>query len=423
MKVLIIGGGGREHALAWKIAQSDDVTEIFCAPGNAGTEAVATNVAISADDIDSLLKFAKEKNIDLTVVGPEAPLAEGIVDVFSEAGLLTFGPSKNAARLEGSKAFMKDILIKAGVPTARYEVHTNKEKAISALDRFDESVVIKADGLAAGKGVIVATSKDEAKAAITSMLDDKKFGEAGATVVIEETLVGEEASILAFCDGQRVLMMPASQDHKRIGEKDTGPNTGGMGAYSPAPVVTDEIADWIEKEVMQKTVDTMKAEGAPYSGVLYAGLMITDDGPKVLEFNCRFGDPECQPIMARMKSDIVPVLKACAKGDLSGVTIDWSDSAAVCVVMAAAGYPGPYEKGKLIEGIADADAIKNVNVFHAGTTRDEEGVKTAGGRVLGVTATAPTVKTAIMEAYEGVYKIKWEGAYYRYDIGKKALNR
>ncbi|VAX20644.1 Phosphoribosylamine--glycine ligase [hydrothermal vent metagenome] len=423
MKILVIGGGGREHALAWKIAQSELCEKLYIAPGNAGTATVGENVDINADDINGLLKFARENKIDLTVVGPEMPLTLGIVDTFSDAGLLAFGPNKNAAELEGSKAFMKNVLSDANIPTARYELHTNKDEALKALGNFGERVVIKADGLAAGKGVIVATSRKEAEDAIEQMMEQKAFGTAGETIIMEETLDGEEASILAFCDGKNLIMMPSSQDHKRIGDGDTGPNTGGMGAYSPAPVITPELEEWIEKNVMRKTLTALTAAGSPYKGILYAGLMITKNGPKVLEFNCRFGDPECQPVLSRMKSDIVPVLKACAEGNISGVNVEWLDDAAVCVVMAAGGYPASYEKGKTIHGLKEAGELGNVTVFHAGTKPLGDEVVTSGGRVLGITATGDTVPEAIDTAYRAVAKIKWDGAYYRKDIGLKAAHR
>lgn len=426
MKILVVGSGGREHALVWKISQSPLVEGVYVAPGNAGTARMkkVENVTIGADEIGLLAQFAEEKEVDLTVVGPEAPLADGIVDAFLRDELLIFGPSKAAARLEGSKVFMKEVLTKAGVPTAKYEVHTDRDEAVAALERFGETVVVKADGLAAGKGVVVASNRDEAVAAIEMMLVDNKFGDAGATIILEETLPGEEASILAFCDGKNVVMMPSSQDHKRIGDGDTGPNTGGMGAYSPAPVVTPEMADWIEENVMKKTVATLAEMGAPYKGILYGGLMIGPDGPKVLEFNVRFGDPECQPIMKRMDSDIVPILMACAEGNLEGVKVDWSDEAAVCVVMAAGGYPGSYEKGKVITDIDDADELPGVTVFHAGTLPNAIGqIATSGGRVLGVTATGADVKEAIDRAYAGVATIKFDGEQHRSDIGAKALGR
>ncbi|MBI5815991.1 MAG: phosphoribosylamine--glycine ligase [Nitrospinae bacterium] len=424
LNILILGSGGREHALAWKIAQSPLVSKIYCAPGNPGTESCAQNIPIAADDVPALLKFAKENNIHLTVPGPEAPLVRGVVNTFIAEGLLIAGPTKEAAMLEGSKIFMKEIVAKSGAPTARYEVHTDRDEAIAALEKFGERVVIKADGLAAGKGVVVASSRDEAVEAIDSMLVERVFGDAGAKIILEETLDGEEASILAFCDGERVIMIPSCQDHKRVGDDDTGPNTGGMGAYSPAPVITPQLEKWIEENVMIKVLRTMAESGVPYKGILYGGLMITKDGPKVLEFNCRFGDPECQPIMARMDSDIVPVLMAMAKGDLRGVEVRWSPKAAVCVVMAAGGYPGSYEKGKVIQGLEAAGDIPGIVVFQAGTSRNASGeVVTSGGRVLGITATGGTVKDAIDTAYNGVGQINFPGAHYRKDIGRRAIIR
>lgn len=424
LDVLIIGSGGREHALAWKIRQSPLVNKIFIAPGNAGTNDVAENVAIAVDDVGSLLDFAKEKKIGLTVVGPEAALAKGVVDAFENSGQLIAGPRKNAALIEGSKVFMKKILDKAGIPTARYEVHTERDSAVAALSRFGERVVVKADGLAAGKGVVVASSREEAIDAIERMLVKREFGESGAKIILEETLDGEEASILAFCDGRNVIMMPSSQDHKRVGDNDTGPNTGGMGAYSPAPVVTAEMERWIEKNIMKTALKAMSAEERPYKGVLYAGLMITEDGPKVLEFNARFGDPECQPLLMRMKSDIVPVLMGIAKGDISHIRVEWSDEPAVCVVMASGGYPGDFPKGKPISGLGTAGAMDGVAVFHAGTSKSPTGqVVTSGGRVLGVTARGATVASAIELAYKAVSNISFDGAHYRKDIGRRALGR
>jgi len=424
INILVIGGGGREHALAWKIAQSPLVNKLYCALGNVGTESVAVNLPIAADDVNGLLAFAKQNSIGLTVVGPEAALAKGVVDAFESAGLLIAGPSKNAALIEGSKVFMKEILTKANIPTARYEVHTQKEAALSALARFGERVVIKADGLAAGKGVIVAGSRAEAVDAIERMLVGREFGEAGAKIILEETLDGEEASILAFCDGHNVIMMPSSQDHKRIGDNDTGPNTGGMGAYSPAPVVTPPMERWVEENIMKTTLAVMSNDGRPYKGILYAGLMVTKDGPKVLEFNARFGDPECQPLLMRMKSDIVPVLMGVARGDISGIRVEWSEEPAVCVVMAAKGYPGAYAKGAPINGLDRAGAMKDVAVFHAGTAKSSDGrIVTNGGRVLGVTAKGATIAGAIELAYRAVAQISFDGAYHRKDIGGRALLR
>jgi phosphoribosylamine--glycine ligase len=424
MNVLVVGSGGREHALTWKIRQSPLVKDIFCAPGNAGTAMIAKNLDVEADDLGALAMFAAGNRIGLTVVGPEAPLCNGIADLFTSAGLPVFGPSLEAARLEGSKAFMKKVATAAGIPTPRYELHTDYEKAVAALERFPGGVVVKADGLAAGKGVVVCGSRDQAVAAIDRMLVRKEFGLAGATVVLEEKIEGEEASILLFCAGENYRMIPSLQDHKRIGDGDTGPNTGGMGAYSPAPVVTPEILARIEREIIRPAVSEMLGLGTPYKGLLYAGVMITAEGPKLLEFNCRFGDPECQPIVMRLKSDIVPVMLACAEGELEDdLRLEWDPRVAVCVVMAAGGYPGEYARGKLIGGLDEAGAAENAMVFHAGTRLTKEGVVTNGGRVLGVTAMGATVRDAVDTAYKAVGKIHWEGAVWRKDIAKKALSR
>tara|TARA_B100000959_G_scaffold274629_1_gene326811 strand:+ start:49707 stop:51014 length:1308 start_codon:yes stop_codon:yes gene_type:complete len=423
INILIIGSGGREHALAWKIKQSPLLGELYCAPGNAGTAKLGNNIDICNDDIIALADFGERHNIGLTVVGPEVPLCLGVVDEFNKRGLKIFGPNKESARLEGSKSFMKEILSKSGVPTAKYEKHTNVDDALTALNRFDEQVVIKADGLAAGKGVLICATKMQAKNAIKTAMIDRKFGNAGDTVLIEEMLEGEEASVLAFCDGEDFLLMPSSQDHKRIGDGDTGPNTGGMGAYSPAPVVTSDLEKDISKNIFSPVLKTMSELGAPYKGILYAGLMITQVGPKVLEFNCRFGDPECQPIMLRLSSDIVPVLVACANGEINNHKPKWDNDTAVCVVMASGGYPGNYDKGKTIRGIDEANAVEGVVVFHAGTKLDGNDVVTSGGRVLGVTAKGIDVRTAIDNAYEAVEKITWDGAVYRGDIGHRAISR
>ncbi|VAX15802.1 Phosphoribosylamine--glycine ligase [hydrothermal vent metagenome] len=423
INVLVVGGGGREHALVWKIDQSPMVRKIYCAPGNAGTLEFAENVDIGAEDVEKFLNFAKSNDIGLTVVGPEAALCEGIVDAFSEAGLKAFGPDKKAALLEGSKAFMKRMLKSAGIPTAKYEKLNDRDSALKALEKFNGKVAVKADGLAAGKGVVICQSTDEAVEAIDLMMVKRAFGAAGDSIIIEELLEGQEASMLAFCDGENFTMMPSSQDHKRIGDGDTGPNTGGMGAYSPACVVTPQIESMVEKDVMAKIMAAMKKDGRPYKGILYAGLMLTDDGPKVLEFNCRFGDPECQPILMRLESDIVPLLLASVDGNLKDVTAKWSSRSTVCVVMASGGYPGPYEKGKEIHGLKEAALVNNVVVFHAGTTLDNDRVLTSGGRVLGVTASGSTVGEAIDTAYEAVSKISWDGAVYRKDIGHRAIGR
>jgi len=421
MKILVIGSGGREHALVWKIAQSPLVTKVYCAPGNPGIAELAENVAIKVDDLPGLLAFAKKEQIGLTVVGPELPLSLGIVDLFEDNGLTVFGARKNAAIIEASKAFSKDLMKKYHVPTAAYEVFTEIEPAIAFLDTLGLPVVVKADGLAAGKGVIIAQTRDEAIETITDMLSGNAFGNAGSRVVVEEFLRGEEASFLAFTDGSNIIPLASAQDHKAIFDGDKGPNTGGMGAYSPAPVVTPAIHEKVMQEVMRRTVDGMAAEGRPYRGVLYAGLMIDGGEIKTLEFNARFGDPECQPLLMRMKSDIVPVLLATAQGDISSITLEWHDKAAVCVVMAAGGYPGDYRKGDEITGLDKAAAIDDLFVFHAGTARKEGSFVTNGGRVLGVTALGTTVRDAIARAYDGVAAITWPGVQYRTDIGNKAL--
>lgn len=423
MKVLVIGSGGREHALVWKIAQSALVEKIYCAPGNPGIGGIAENVPLQVDDMQALLAFAKNEGIGLTVVGPELPLSLGIVDLFEEYGLRIFGARRNAALIEASKAFSKDIMKKYNVPTAFYEVFTEIEPAIAYIEQHGAPIVVKADGLAAGKGVVVASTKDEAISAVKEMLSGNAFGTAGSRVVIEEFLKGEEASFLAFTDGKNIIPLASAQDHKAIFDGDKGPNTGGMGAYSPAPVVTAAIHEKAMTEVMRRTVDGMAAEGRPYRGVLYAGLMIDGDVVKTLEFNARFGDPECQPLLMRMKSDIVPILMAVAAGDISGIEIEWHDMASVCVVMAAAGYPGDYPKGDIISGLDVAARVEDLFVFHAGTGEKDGMYFTNGGRVLGVTGRGATVAAAIKKAYEGVSVISWNGVQVRTDIGKKALGR
>jgi phosphoribosylamine--glycine ligase len=423
MKVLVIGGGGREHALVWKIAQSPMVSKVFCAPGNPGTAQLAQNVEIAVDNLQGLLDFAKKEGVGLTVVGPELPLSMGLVDLFEEHGLKVFGARKNAAIIEASKAFSKDLMQKYQVPTAAYGVFTEVEAAVSFIDKTGVPIVIKADGLAAGKGVIIAQTREEAVAAVVDMLSGNAFGAAGSRVVVEEFLRGEEASFLAFTDGVRIIPLASAQDHKAVFDGDLGPNTGGMGAYSPAPVVTPAIHEKAMAEVMRRTVDGMAAEGRPYRGVLYAGLMIDGDSVKTLEFNARFGDPECQPLLMRMKSDIVPILMAVATGSLEGVEIEWHDKAAVCVVLAAKGYPADYAKGDLISGLDQAAKVEELVVFHAGTKSADGGVVTNGGRVLGVTALGGTVQEAIERAYQGVAKISWPGMHYRSDIGAKAIRR
>lgn len=425
MKVLVIGGGGREHALAWKASQSAGVTDVFVAPGNAGTaiEDKLTNVDISATDVSALVAFAKDNQIDLTIVGPEAPLVIGVVDAFQAEGLTIFGPSKGAAQLEGSKAFTKDFLARHNIPTAEYQNFTEIEPALAYVREKGAPIVVKADGLAAGKGVIVAMTLQEAEDAIRDMLAGNAFGDAGSRVVIEEFLDGEEASFIVMVDGKDVAAFATSQDHKRAGDGDSGPNTGGMGAYSPAPVVTPDIHQRIMDEVINPTVAGMAAEGYPYVGFLYAGLMIMEDGtPKVIEYNCRFGDPETQPIMLRLQSDLVALcLKAC-KGELAGTHIDFNPRASVGVVLAAGGYPGDYAKGKVINGLDDAAKLDG-KVFHAGTALNGDDVVTSGGRVLCATALGNSVTEAQQQAYVLTKAIDWEDVYYRNDIAYRAIAR
>ena len=423
MKVLVVGGGGREHALVWKIAQSKKVSKLYCAPGNAGISKQATIVPIPANDVKGLLQFALREAIDLTVVGPEEPLTRGIVDLFESEGLSIFGPSGRAAQLEGSKAFAKEMMRKCRIPTASYEIFKDRQKAIAYLKEQRHPVVVKADGLAAGKGVMVCRTTEEAVRAVDQIMVDRAFGEAGSQVVIEECLVGEEASCLAFTDGKTILPMASCQDHKAVFDGDRGPNTGGMGAYSPAPVVTAEIHEKVMQEVLSPIVKGMAEEGIPYKGVVYAGIMVCDGVPKVLEFNARFGDPETQPLLMRMKGDIVPVLEACIHGNLSRCRVEWDSRPAVCVVMTSNGYPGIYDKGKVIGGLEDVERMKDVFVFHAATASEGGKVLTSGGRVLGVTGLGENIPEAIKTTYQAVRKITWDGVHYRTDIGKKALGR
>lgn len=425
MKVLIVGGGGREHALAWKAAQSPGVEKIFVTPGNAGTNAEpkVENRPIPAEDIPALLAFAKEQAIDLTIVGPEAPLVAGIVDRFRAAGLNCFGPTRLASQLEGSKAFCKDFLARHGIPTAEYRTFTAVDDAVAHIRQKGVPIVIKADGLAAGKGVVIAQSEAEAIGAVTDMLSGNAFGSAGHRVVIEEFLRGEEASFIVMADGLDVLPMATSQDHKARDDGDKGPNTGGMGAYSPAPVVTPEVHARIMKEVIEPTLRGMAADGIPYSGFLYAGVMIAPDGaPKVLEFNCRFGDPETQPIMMRLKSDLVGLCLAALEGRLSRVSAEWDERAALGVVLAAGGYPFDYAKGDEIEGLPERPNA-DTKVFHAGTAQSAGRVVTAGGRVLCVCALGDNVSEAQQKAYRQVREIRWKNMYYRTDIGYRAIGR
>jgi len=425
MKVLVIGGGGREHALAWKAAQSPQVSEVFVAPGNAGTalEPKLSNVPLDVLDFRGLADLVKKEGIELTLVGPEVPLVEGIVDFFQQEGLAIFGPSKGASQLEGSKAFTKDFLDRHQIPTAFYGVFTEVEKALEYLQEKGAPIVVKADGLAAGKGVIVAMTLAEAEAAVKDMLSGNAFGDAGARVVIEEFLEGEEASFIVMADGQQVLPMATSQDHKRVGDGDTGLNTGGMGAYSPAPVVTPEVHERVMNEVIYPTIRGMAQEGNDYTGFLYAGLMIDATGaPKVIEFNCRFGDPETQPILLRLESDLVNLCQAALDGRLNEVTATWDPRASLGVVLAAGGYPGSYAKGEVISGLPETE-VPEAKVFHAGTKLENNQVLTAGGRVLCATALGSSVSEAQKAAYRLAATIQWKDCFYRKDIGYRAIAR
>ena len=429
MKVLVIGSGGREHALAWKISQSSRVERVFVAPGNAGTAQEAENVDIPVHDFDRLIQFSRNNNVNLVVVGPEAPLVDGIVDAMQDSGLRVFGPRKSAAQLEGSKIFCKDLLRKADVPTADYQVFRDAESAVTFVnDRYaDEPVVplvVKADGLAAGKGVIVCQYRGEVLEAIDRIASQREFGEAGDQLVIEERLEGQEASVLAITDGRTILTLPAAQDHKRALDGDQGPNTGGMGAYCPTPVVNDELMHRIEEQILVPTVHAMKRGRYAYRGLLYAGLMLTNQGPKVLEYNVRFGDPECQPLLMRLKSDLVDIFEATIDGRLEELEpLEWDSSAAVCVVMASAGYPGSYETGLPIRGLEAADNVPGVKVFHAGTATVDGQIVTNGGRVLGVTAMGKSISSAKLQAYTAVKYIRWDGACCRKDISDKAVSQ
>lgn len=425
MKVLVIGGGGREHALAWKLKQSPRCSEVFVAPGNPGTanEAGVSNVDIAADDIEALVEFAQQNNIGLTVVGPEVPLVKGVVDAFEKAGLRCFGPNKAAAQLEASKSFTKDFLARHQIPTAAYQVFTDIADATRYIKQQGAPIVVKADGLAAGKGVIVAQTVAEAVAAVEDMLSGNAFGEAGHRVVIEEFMTGEEASFIVMVDGEHILPLATSQDHKARDNGDKGPNTGGMGAYSPAPVITDAVFDRVMREVIEPTVKGMAADGRPYTGFLYAGLMIDEQSaPRVVEYNCRFGDPETQPILMRLLSDLLELCEAALDKRLNDVTAEWDPRAAVGVVMAAGGYPEAYRKGDIIEGLEAVDT-DHTRVFHAGTVFEQGKVVTAGGRVLCVTALGDSVAAAQEQAYQAVAKIHWQDCYYRTDIAYRAVAR
>lgn len=425
MRILLIGGGGREHALAWKLAQSDKVEKIFAAPGNPGIAMLkkCSCIDLKLDDLEKVADYAEEESIDLTVVGPEATLVAGIADVFKRRGLPVFGPSKAAAQLEGSKAFSKELMAKYNIPTAFFKICEDMETAKAYVKEKGAPIVVKADGLAAGKGVVVAMTEKEALEAIEEMMGDHKFGNAGARVVLEEYMEGEEASLLAFTDGKTVVPMLAAQDHKRIFDNDQGPNTGGMGTYAPAPVMTDILRLKATERILKPVVAAMAKEGTPYQGCLYAGLMIKDDVIKVVEFNCRFGDPETQVVLPLLESDLAEIMLACATGTLDQADVAWSDKAAVCVVMASGGYPESYETGKAITGLAEADAQENTVVFHAGTKSAAGSIVTAGGRVLGVTAVDDNIRAARDRAYAAVENIKFDGAFYRKDIAWRALKR
>jgi len=423
MKVLVLGGGGREHALVWKLRQSARVEKVWCAPGNGGIAADAECVGVDLKSLDAMVELAVRLAPDLTVVGPELPLTLGVADEFTARGWRVFGPTKAAARLESSKSFAKEFLQRHRIPTAPYAICDSVEQVRSALGHFHLPVVVKADGLAAGKGVVIAKSKEEAAGVAGEMLSGKMLGEAGARVVLEECLNGDEVSFLVFSDGERVAPLVAAQDHKRVGDGDTGPNTGGMGAYSTDDLIDAGMRDWLVNHIARPVVEGMKAEGSEFKGVLYCGLMMTARGPMVLEFNCRFGDPETQPILMRLESDLMEAIEASMEGRVSEGNFKWSSDAAVCVVMASGGYPGTYEVGKKIEGLDAAAAVDGVKVFHAGTALRDGAYYTSGGRVLGVTARASDLKTAVERAYEACRKISFEGAHYRRDIAGRALKR
>ena len=422
MRILIIGSGGREHALAWKLSQSPKVEKMYCIPGNPGISALAECVALPIDNNEGLAAFAQAQHIDLTVVGPEVPLANGIVDVFTAKGLRIFGPPQKAAQIESSKAFAKELMKKYNIPTAGFEVFTDAKKAKEYIKEQGAPIVVKADGLAAGKGVIVAMSEKEALEAVDSIMCDQAFGQAGAQVVIEEFLTGEEASLLAFTDGKTIVPMIAAQDHKRVYDGDEGPNTGGMGAYAPAPVITEDVRQKVLKEILEPVIQAMEKEGCPYSGCLYLGLIMTEKGPKVIEFNARFGDPETQVVLPLLDSDLVTVMEACIDKNLEETPVVWKKEAAVCVVLAAGGYPGKYRTGDVISGLEEAHSV-GVQVFHAGTAKQDEQIVTNGGRVLGVTAAADSIMAALEVVYNGITKIQFADMHYRKDIAYKAKNR
>ncbi len=423
MDVLLIGGGGREHAIAWKLAQSKKLGKLYIAPGNAGTAQCGENIPVAATDTGSLVDFAKQNHVELVVVGPEDPLAAGLVDAMEQVGIKAFGPSAGAAQLEADKAFAKQLMRSSAVSTAEGRIFDRFSDAKTYIASRDEPVVIKAAGLAKGKGVVVCDDPSDGILVAEKIMCGKEFGSAGDRIIVEDKLLGEEASILAFVDGHNIYVMESSQDHKPIGDGDTGPNTGGMGAYSPAPVVTEELMDKITREILVPVVDGLNRNGTPYKGVLYAGLMITGGGPRVLEFNVRFGDPETQPILMRLKSDLLEVCLAVCEGRLDEVTLEWDQRPAVCVVMASGGYPGDYEKGRIITGLKEAEQLQDVVVFHAGTKKQNGDVVTDGGRVLGVTALGDGIRQAKVRAYQAIDRIQFEGAYWRRDIADKAMKK
>lgn len=421
MKILIVGSGGREHALTWKLAQSPRVTQLFCAPGNAGMESLATCVPIAADDIGRLKTFAQAEHIDLTVVGPEAPLALGIADEFRKVKLRIFGPTKAAARLEASKAFTKDLLVSNRIPTPRAQAFDRIEPALAYLDQQPVPIVVKADGLAQGKGVVVATTREDAQDAVRAFMEEGRFGQAGRRVVIEEFLDGEELTIMAFTDGKTVVPMLPAQDHKRVGDGDSGPNTGGMGAYAPAPLGTPALRDAVLRDILQPVVDAMSRMGCPFQGVLYAGLMIVDGKPSVLEFNARMGDPETQAVLPLLQTDLLDILEAVVNHRLDQLTVTWHEEAALCIVLTSQGYPGPYDTGRPIHGLPGDAADERTVVFHAGTARREGAIVTAGGRVLGITSRGRTFADAREAAYRAVQMVSFDGCHYRTDIGRRAM--
>ena len=423
MKVLVIGAGGREHTIVWKLSQSSKVDKIYCCPGNAGISGIAECINVDDNNFDALVNFAKYEGIDLTIVGPEAPLSKGIVDLFEKNGRKILGPNSKAAQLEGSKVFAKDLMRRYGIPSAEYKVFASYLHAEDYVRMKGAPIVIKADGLAAGKGVIVAKNVDEAIAGLKLIMKERAFGDAGNKVIVEECLDGEEASFMAFTDGKTILPMVSSQDHKRIFDGDNGPNTGGMGAYSPAPVITPELESVIMEKIMRPTVNGLQSEGIKYKGILYAGLMIKDNKPYTLEFNCRLGDPETQPVLTRMKTDLTDIALAIADEKLADIKLEWKPDVSVCVVISSKGYPGKYEKGKVIKGLDDTKKMEDVFIFHAGTSFENDNIVTSGGRVLGVTALGKDIKDAKEKAYKAIEKIHFSGMHYRKDIADRAINR